>query len=268
MNMSAKVVKREAAEKLASLKIFDLGVQGSPKKEWRSFIFPDASVFMKQAERETPKETLAKVFEETAETTAVEETERLRMIEEILREARAEADAIIKKAEGYQADVEQAAREKGLQEARLMFEQEVAERVNAEVAPARETLAQTIARVSALEAEIAAKIETELLEFALEIAKKIVGREVTIDREVALTLVKLSLAKLHNRTFAKIYLNPQDLAFVEAHRERLNFHGSLELTEDNSVSPGGCLVHTETGDIDARIESQFDEIAHGLLGKG
>lgn len=266
--MLAKVVKKDVAEKIPSLKMFDLGAQHNNQKEWQNFVFPDAGSLLKTQEREPfeeQKESEA-VEKEAVQEMAISEDERLQMIEELLQEARQEADEIIKKAEAYRADVEQAAMEKGLNQARETFENEVVERVNAEVSPMRETLTQTIARVSALESEITSKIENELLEFALEISKKIVGREVTIDREVALTLVKISLAKLHNRTFAQIYMNSQDLAFVEAHRDRLNFQGSLELVEDNSISPGGCLVHTETGDIDARIESQFDEIAHGLLG--
>lgn len=269
--MLAKVVKKEAADKIPSLKMFDLGVQHSNQKEWQNFVFPDASSLSKEKESEVFDQTFeaSEVLEEVEEVVQIPiitEEERQQMIEEVLLEARQQADEIVKKAEQYQNDVQQAAMEKGLNEARQTIENEIAERVNAEVSPMRETLAETIAKVSALEAEITSKIEKELLEFSLEIAKKVVGREVTIDREVALTLVKISLAKLHSRTFAQIYLNPQDLAFVEAHRDRLNFQGSIELIEDNSISPGGCLVRTETGDIDARIESQFDEIAHGLLG--
>ncbi|MCD9184980.1 MAG: hypothetical protein LUM44_00995 [Pyrinomonadaceae bacterium] len=269
--MLAKVVKKEAADKIPSLQIFDLGAQHDNRKEWQNFVFPDASSLSKKKEttifgQELNASENVREVEENIQKPLVTEEERQKMIEEILQQAHSQAEEIVKKAEEYQNDIQQAALEKGLNEARQTFEQEVAERVNAEVSPVRETLARTIAQISALEAQITSRIERELLEFALEIAKKVVGREVTIDREVALTLVKISLAKLHSRTFAQIYLNPQDIAFVEAHRDRLNFQGSLELIEDNSVSPGGCLVRTETGDIDARIESQFDEIAHGLLG--
>lgn len=269
--MLAKVVKKEAADEIPSLQIFNLGAQHDNRKEWQNFIFPDASSLSKKKESEIFNQEFAasETVEETkenAQTPIITEEERQKMIDEILQQAHSQAEEIVKKAEQYQNDIQQAAMEKGLNEARQTFEQEVIERVEAEVSSVRENLVQTIAQVSALETEITSKIERELLEFALEIAKKVVGREVTIDREVALTLVKISLAKLHSRTFAQIYLNPQDLAFVEAHRDRLNFQGSLELIEDNSVSPGGCLVRTETGDIDARIESQFDEIAHGLLG--
>ena len=120
-------------------------------------------------------------------------------------------------------------------------------------------------KIVGLQAKSQTAVGNELVELALDIAKKIVGREVTIDREIALTLVKVSLEKLHNRARAQVHLHPEDFAYVESHREKLDFHGSLEIIEDRSISVGGCLIHTETGDIDARIESQFDEIAHGLL---
>jgi flagellar assembly protein FliH len=138
--------------------------------------------------------------------------------------------------------------------------------VSAQMNQMREQLTQTIEQVAGLQAEITAGAEIQLVELALEIAKKIVGREVSIDREIALTLVKVSLKRLNVRASAQVHLNPDDFAFVQAHREKLDFHGSIEIMEDRSVSVGGCLIRTETGDIDARIESQFDEVAHGLLG--
>ena len=181
--------------------------------------------------------------------------------DEILQKAREEAAEIIAQAERDKEMIEQAAEEKGMQN----FEEKVREGVAKEVETIRETLSETINEISSLQGEITSRVETELVEFALNIAKKIVRREVTIDREVALTLVKVSLGKLHSRTLAKVHLHPNDFAFVQSKREHLDFHNALELVEDKTISPGGCLIHTETGDIDARIESQFEEIAHGLL---
>lgn len=181
--------------------------------------------------------------------------------ERVLREAREEAARIITRAEQDAQMIAEAAEEKGRQNVREAIREEVA----GEVAEIRANLAQAIDDLDSLQGEITARVETELVEFALSIARKIVRREVTIDREVALTLVKVSLEKLQNRTLAQIHLHPDDLAYVRSKREQLGAHNSLELVEDPTISPGGCLVHTETGDIDARIESQFEEIAHGLL---
>lgn len=183
------------------------------------------------------------------------------VVQDILNDARDEAARIIAEAEEHRASVEQSLAEKAANETTETVEVEIAERV----ADLRARLAETITKVSVMGDRLSTNVESELVDLAIQIAKKIVAREVTIDREIALTLVKVSLGKLHNRSAAEIHLNPEDFTFVKSHTDKLDFRGSLELVEDKSISVGGCLIHTETGDIDARIESQFDEISYGLL---
>lgn len=164
--------------------------------------------------------------------------------------------------ESEKTALEKAVREKTLQEARAAAQVEM----NTQIDSLRKNLTETIGRVSGLANEMTVKLETEVVELALEIAKKVVTREINVDREIVLSVAKNALSKLHSRTLASIHLHPDDLAYIQEHRNKLNFHGSLELIEDATIAPGGCLIHTDTGDIDGRIESQFDEIGAGLLG--
>lgn len=197
----------------------------------------------------------------------IEEPEQFEAVEqdltadELLERAQEEAARILAQAEEHAAIIEQVASDKAVQKAKS----ELAAENEAVFAELRMRLADTIAEVGAIGEDMTANVEEELVELAIQIAKKIVAREVTIDREVALTLVKVSLAKLHNRSIAEVHLNPEDHEFVKNRLDQLNFRGKIDLVEDKSIAIGGCLIHTETGDIDARIESQFDEISHGLL---
>lgn len=197
----------------------------------------------------------------------IEEPEQFEAVEqdltadELLERAQEEAARILAQAEEHAAIIEQVASDKAVQKAKS----ELAAENEAVFAELRMRLADTIAEVGAIGEDMTANVEEELVELAIQIAKKIVAREVTIDREVALTLVKVSLAKLHNRSIAEVHLNPEDHEFVKNRLDQLNFRGKINLVEDKSIAIGGCLIHTETGDIDARIESQFDEISHGLL---
>ena len=184
-------------------------------------------------------------------------------IDDILQEAREEAAQIVANAEAQSKAIEQAARDRARADVRTELKKES----DAQVADLRGQLAATIAEISNLKDEITAQAETDMVELALEIAKKVVGREVSFDREIALTLVKVSLSRLQTHAAARVHLHPEDFAFVQSQRERLNYHGALEIIEDRSIDLGGCLVKTENGDIDARIDSQFEEISHSLLGK-
>ncbi len=208
-------------------------------------------------------------YEESADsevfiTSEAEETEQTEQTaDELLQNVREEAAQIIVQAEKDKEMIELAAREKAEQEARATVELEIAEKVN----EIRVEFAETLQQLDALRDEISIRTEKDVVELALEIAKKIIGREVMFDREIALTLVKVSLKKIHGRSLAQVHLHPEDFIYVQTQRERLDFRGSLEFIEDRSISLGGCLIHTETGDVDATIESQFAEISHGLLGK-
>lgn len=182
----------------------------------------------------------------------------------LLEAARAEAEALVANAQLAANQIAHEARERGLAEAQNIFESEI----NAAVQPLRERLSRTIDEVNALRHHVMASAERDLVRLAIEVARKIVLREVTIDPEIALTLARVALSRLQNTgnsSVARIHLNPEDLAFVEANRARLDSAITVELVEDRGIGRGGCLIHTEMGDIDARIEQQFAEVGRGFL---
>jgi flagellar assembly protein FliH len=237
MNTLAKVVRSESAAAFAAFRPDDLSGNSVRATGSSAFQFP----VLDSAELHTPVKFAAEhnIFPEIDELPAVPAPQ-----------------------EHDHTAIELALREKAIQEARAAVEAEM----NAKTGALRDELTRTIDSVSALANELTVKLESDVVELALEIAKKIVAREVSIEPEVVISVTKKALAKLHSRTSAQIHLNPDDLAYVQEHRTKLNFHGALELLEDASVAPGGCFIHTDNGDIDGRIDSQFDEITEALLG--
>ena len=253
MNTLARVLRSESAANTAAVMPFtpaELGNGAPPKAESQVYQFPVLDL----SGIHTPMHTGAAKVISTGSSTEGTHNHIFPAIDEL------PVETLI--LENENSVLEKAMREKSLQEIRASVEAEL----NSEIGGLREELAATIDRVASLVNEITAKLETEAVALALEIAKKVVAREVGIDQEVVLSVTKNALSKLHSRCLASLHLHPDDLAFVQEHRNKLNFHGALELIEDASVTPGGCLIHTDTGDIDARIETQFDEITNGLLG--
>ena len=177
-------------------------------------------------------------------------------------DANAEAERIIAEAQAAAKQVKEDARARGMAEARAAVEEELALMVE----PLRQLLAQTVEEVSSLRPSIVERAERDMVKLAIEIAKKVVHREVTIDNDVALTLARVALGRIHNRAQARVHLHPDDFAYVAKHLDRLTTGSSLELVEDRAVSRGGCLVETEMGDMDARIEQQFEELERSFLG--
>lgn len=182
--------------------------------------------------------------------------------ETMLDAARIEAEAILEEARARAASLEAESRQRGLVEGRASAAMEVA----AAVEPVRSKLTQTLHELSELRPALAARAERELVRLALEIAKKVVQREVTTDPEIVLALSRVALGRLHSRAVATVRLNPEDYEYVNARLEQLEARGaSIEVVADRSVGRGGCIVESEMGDVDVRVEQQFREIERGFL---
>ncbi|HKX26681.1 MAG TPA: FliH/SctL family protein [Blastocatellia bacterium] len=180
---------------------------------------------------------------------------------EILQAAQAEARRLIADAESRAAEIQRAARERGQAEAQALAQAELHQAAE----ELRAQLAASLDELAGLRTEIAARTEQDLVRLALEIAKKIVHREVKVDHEIALTLARVALSRIHGRASAIVRLHPDDCAYVRDRCERLGTESAVEIVEDRSINPGGCIVQSELGEIDARIEQQFAEIEKNFI---
>jgi flagellar assembly protein FliH len=109
--------------------------------------------------------------------------------------------------------------------------------------------------------EIYEKIEADVVGLALLVARKIVYEVAEHDRKVAVETAKEAIRKASDREMLKIKINPVDYEVLSKKRTELLqcFDGikSIVFEEDESIQPGGCLIETNQGDIDARIESRL-----------
>ena len=133
-----------------------------------------------------------------------------------------------------------------------------------QVEPVVKSLQQALQHLNDLRRETHKHVEREVVELALAIAKKIVCHEVQTDRETVLCVAKEALSRVENPAKVKIKLNPSDLQFIEDTRLRLvewlqNIE-NVSIEPDETITSGGCLVETNLGDIDARIEKQFQAV--------
>lgn len=105
--------------------------------------------------------------------------------------------------------------------------------------------------------------ETEkvALPVALKAAKKIIGRELELSENAIADIVSNSLKAVVTHKRITIYVNKKDLESLEKNRNKLKeIFENLEiltLRERSDVEPGGCIIETEGGIINAQLENQW-----------
>jgi type III secretion protein L len=104
-------------------------------------------------------------------------------------------------------------------------------------------------------------LQKMILPLALKAAKKIVGRELETRPDTIVDIVRQTLKPVTQNHHIKIYVNKKDREILEEKKQDLK--KSLDqvqtfiIEEREDVSPGGCIIETEAGIINASLENQW-----------
>lgn len=138
---------------------------------------------------------------------------------------------------------------------------------NAQAAGFAQGYQQWSDHVAKLETEIAkvrGDMEKQLVPVALKAAKKIVGREIELSEDAIVDIVSNILKSVSQAKKITVYVNKKDLDALEKGRFRLKeIFESLEvlsLRDRSDVLPGGCVIETEGGIINAQLENQWSAL--------
>lgn len=131
--------------------------------------------------------------------------------------------------------------------------------------------AQWMAHIAELEAEIDVvhkAMEKTVIPVALKAARKILGREVELSETAISDIVATKLKAVSQHKRVTVWVNKEDLERLEKNRDQLKklFENleSLSLRARDDISRGGCVIETEAGIINARIENQWEIIEHAF----
>jgi len=137
-------------------------------------------------------------------------------------------------------------------------------RAAAELQPVLERLGRSIEEIGGLRARLRREAETDMVKLSLAIARRILRRELAVDPEALHGLVLAALEKLEGQEIYRVKVHPSLAAPVTACLRKAPGSAAVEVVSDPSREPGAVVFETARGNLDASIESQFQEIERGL----
>jgi type III secretion protein L len=166
-----------------------------------------------------------------------------RHAEELLARAQAERDQYVE--EGRQAGIEQG-RQEGLRE-----------------------MSEIIARAHMQRGELLKSAEPQILELALKVAEKVIGRDLERDPSVMVDLCANAVESVRNAKQLVLRVHPKASALLRQRApELLQLIGrsvDIAIKDDSDVDPHGCVIQTEFGTIDAQLRTQLEMLRNVLL---
>ena len=128
-------------------------------------------------------------------------------------------------------------------------------------------LEQSVEELSLLRGKMMEETEEQLVTLAVTIAQRVIGREVSLDPEILLTLAAEGIDALGDRDRVVVrfgFLDRDDLlaSMVERLKRRAP---RCEVLQDPSLGPGQCVVESEFGQVDESVDSRLDNVLRALL---
>lgn len=156
----------------------------------------------------------------------------------LLGEARRDVDALI------EAAAEDGARE-GTEQALLMREE-----------------------IAGLQERMLKEVEGEVVRAAMRVARELLTAELAARPDAVVDVAMTALHAAKSARDINLRAAPRDAAVLRTHKTRLvsvlTRAKDLEIREDKRVRPGGVLIETEAGVVDAQLDTQLDELARVL----
>lgn len=192
--------------------------------------------------------------------------------EQMIQNAQMQANQILQEAMGQaeqmRAEAHQQGGQQGYQEGLQAGLEEGRQHGQAELLQRIEQAKIQFVQLVRLRRKILLDMEPEIVRLAWEVAKRVVGEELQTNREVIVGVVRSSLETLRERDEILIRVHPSEFENVKGHQTEFEamIEGLKKFTvqSDGAIEPGSCAIETNLGNVDARIDTQFEAIRLGL----
>ncbi|MDQ2085895.1 FliH/SctL family protein [Herbivorax sp. ANBcel31] len=122
--------------------------------------------------------------------------------------------------------------------------------------------------------EVMNGIEKDAVNVILDIAKKVIGEQVSLNKENIFEILRKGFEKCSNKDDVIIKVSPKDHDFAVRNREKIlsliEGVGKLDIKKDSSLEEGACMIETPYGTVDAGVSTKLKKIENAftkLIGK-
>jgi flagellar assembly protein FliH len=126
-------------------------------------------------------------------------------------------------------------------------------------------------RIEDLKTQLLIDNEAALLRLMFLIAKKIALRDLGENREAVWEILKSVAAEVQGDERISVHLHTDDLKFLESLQEKtgdkIELLQRMKFVVDDSIKPGGCMIESEYGTVDATLEERVDRTWATLEGR-
>ena len=110
--------------------------------------------------------------------------------------------------------------------------------------------------------------ERQVVDLALQIAQKVVEKEVENMPDLAVSVIRSALEEMDARTAVRVRVSPDDEELLRRRWTQAVPSGvgadKIELLADDRVKSGGAIIETTQGQVDAQLDTKLEQLGNAL----
>ena len=195
-----------------------------------------------------------------AEQTGVAQLERLSVEQQVEKLALEKVKDLQEEAyrEAYQLGLDQ-----GRESAFAEFREELEQRMD--------YFTKLLQTIENLKTELVSHNEAHFMKILYHIASRVAMSEITTKPETILSALQQTVEGSQSDEQMTAKINKTDLQFIQSVMEKLGkdmeFIKRLRLEDSDDIKPGGCIIETNFGSVDATIEQRVTKIWEAISEK-
>lgn len=136
--------------------------------------------------------------------------------------------------------------------------------VSAAIAEKMDGLERLIGAITTLKSEMVQQNEAHLIKLLYHMASRIAAAHIEKTDESIVEILRQAVSHAQAEENIRVEMNPTQIEFVEELRKQsgreFEFLRKVRLESNDSIQPGGCLIETNYGEVDARIETRLEKL--------
>ena len=227
-------------------------------------MFSDAQAKADEIVKKAEEAAFAEVKRQSDQAQIVK-TEAEQSAQKIIEDAKAEAAKILEQANSDKSEISKKSYKEGYDKGHEDGYNTGKDEVTRLVERTHKILESVMSRRE----EILSETEQQIVELVILMARKVVKVLSESQKSVVMANVLQALKKVKGRGSVTLRVNLSDVKLTSEHvqdfiKQVENVQG-ITVLEDSTVEKGGCIVETDFGAIDARIQSQLSELENKIL---
>lgn len=130
---------------------------------------------------------------------------------------------------------------------------------------AQKKVAEVIGEFSSKRTEYFRTVESEVVQLALSIARKILQRETALDPTLLSALVKIAVDRMQCGSVIRVRVAPEDAELWRRYGHSNGDSSRWEIVQDEALDSGDCIVETELGTANFGFEAQLRDVEESFM---